>query len=235
MIDIHTHILPGVDDGASDMRESLKIIEKGLKEGIKTFVLTPHIKDDSAWGKIDNIKEIFLALVKECKKNGLDVKLLLGAELLLVPDIVEKIKNNILVTIGGEGKYILLELPFSQLPIYTENILFGLLTKGIIPIISHIERYLYLRRDLDMIHRWIDQGIMTQINTGSLTGKYGWTIKQTAKKLLKEKLVHTMASDVHRFDASKSLFLDAVRIASKISPINEVEKITHWLPGVNEI
>jgi len=86
MIDIHAHILPGVDDGASDMEESTKILEKGRSEGIKTFVLIPHIRDDSDWNKIDYIKETFIYINEECMERCLDVKLILGAELLLTPD-----------------------------------------------------------------------------------------------------------------------------------------------------
>jgi len=85
MIDIHAHILPGVDDGASNMEEALKILEKGRSEGVKTFVLTPHIRDDSDWGKIDYIKETFISLNRECMQRGFDVKLILGAELSITP------------------------------------------------------------------------------------------------------------------------------------------------------
>ena len=144
MIDIHTHILPGVDDGASDMEESIKILEKGRSEGIKTFVLTPHIRDNSDWNKINYIKETFISLNEECMGRGLDVKLILGAELFLTPDLPDRLKDNTIVTINGSGRYVLVELPFYQMPIYTDDVLFNLLIENFIPIIAHPERYVYL-------------------------------------------------------------------------------------------
>jgi len=225
MIDMHTHILPGVDDGPEDIEESIKILQKGRDEGIKTFVLTPHIRTDTDWANVSKLNETFLLFKDECKKRGIDVELILGAEVLLVPNIVERIRDNPSVTIGGDGKYILIELPFSHLPFYAENVLFNLLLKNIIPILSHIERYRYLK--IDNIMRWVSNGILLQMNSGSLTGRYEWLIKRRAKKLLKKDTIHFLGSDVHGFDEGKSLFSHAIKIISGILGKERTEDIIH--------
>lgn len=215
MIDIHTHILPGVDDGPSDMEESLEILKKGMKAGIKTFVLTPHIRDDS-WNKIDRVKEAFSRLKRECAARGLDAQLILGAELLLIPSLPEKVIDNTSVIINGKGRYVLVELPFSQMPIYTEDVLFKLMVLRIVPIIAHPERYDYINGEGDVIKKWVDNGVMMQVNTGSLSGQYGIRVKRFARNLLKKGLVHFLGSDVHSLDDCLLYSPEIIMAASKI-------------------
>lgn len=231
MTDIHTHILPGVDDGPSDMEESLKIIEKGMKAGIKTFVLTPHIRDDSDWNKIDRIKEAFSLLKRECAVRGLDAQLVLGAELFLIPSLPEKIMDNTSVIINGKGRYVLIELPFSQMPIYTEDVLFKLMMIKIVPIIAHPERYAYINGGSEILKKWVDNGIMLQVNTGSLNGRYGIRAKRSAKRLLKNGLVHLLGSDVHSLDENPS-FSKALEIVSRIIGKDKTVQIDETFPAM---
>ena len=215
MIDIHTHILPGVDDGPSDIEESLRIIEKEIEDGIGTIVLTPHIRDDSDWNKIDKIKEIFSLFQKECMVRGLDVQLVLGAELFLTPTLPERLKDNLSVIINGKGRYVLVELPFYQLPIYTEDVFFRIMMGRVIPIIAHPERCIYLNGKDEVLKKWVDNGIKIQVNTGSLNGQYGMRVKRFAKKLFKNNLVHFLGSDVHSSDYNFSSFSKVTKIAAR--------------------
>lgn len=190
-----------------------------MNAGIKTFVLTPHIRDDSDWNKIDRIKEVFSSLKRECAMKGMDVKLVLGAELLITPFLPEKVMENTSVIINSKVKYVLVELPFSQMPIYTEDVLFRLLTIRITPIIAHPERYDYINGEDRLIKKWVDNGIMLQINTGSLNGQYGMRVKRFARNLLKKRLMHFLGSDVHslddRFLSSHEIIMAASKIAYK--------------------
>ena len=220
MIDIHTHILPGVDDGPSDIEESLRIIEKEIKDGIGTIVLTPHIRDDSDWNKIDKIKETFSLFQKECVVRGLDVQLVLGAELSLTPTLPERLKDNLSVIINGKGRYVLVELPFYQLPIYTEDVFFRIMMGRVIPIVAHPERCIYLNGKDEVLKKWVDNGIKIQVNTGSLNGQYGMKVKRFAKKLFKNGLVHFLGSDVHSINNRFSSFTKAVEVASRTNSLN---------------
>ena len=220
MIDIHTHILPGIDDGPSDIEESLNIIEKGINAGIKTFVLTPHIREDSDWNKIDKINKTFLLLKKECAVRRLDAQLVHGAEIFLIPSLPERLKDNTSIIINGKGRYALVELPFYQLPIYTEDVFFKLLIGKITPIIAHPERCIYMDGKVDVIKKWVDNGIKIQVNTGSLNGQYGMRVKRFARGLLKNGLVHFLGSDVHSINDGFSSFTRAIEIVSRTSSLN---------------
>ena len=220
MIDTHTHILPSIDDGPSNMEESLKIIKKGIKEGITTFVVTPHIRDKTDWNRIGYIKETFDGLKRECKVKGLSIHLLLGAEILLSPEIPKRLMENPEVIIDNcTKKYVLIELPFLQLPIYTEDVLYELLIGEYTPIIAHPERHLYLKSRIKMIERWVENGVKLQVNTSSLNGSYGKSVNRFAKKLLKKKLVHFMGSDVHSIDNFKT-FRRGIMLASELANVD---------------
>ena len=198
MIDIHTHILPSVDDGASHLEQAIEIIKRGMQEGITAFVLTPHIREDADWKMLDYIKETFILLKNECIQRGICTRLILGAEVSLHPDLPERLKK-INLTING-GRYILVELPFSQLPIYAENVIFQLMVEGFVPIIAHLERYAYLKGNDRVLRHWKDNGVMFQMNAGSLSGKYGLRTKLFAKRLLAADFVHFLGSDAHSVD-----------------------------------
>mgnify|MGYP001607957917 CR=1 FL=1 len=232
MIDMHTHILPNVDDGISNIEEAIAVLERGKFEGIDTFVLTPHLREESDWEKIDCIKKSFDVLSEECKERELDVKLILGAELFLTIDLPQKLKQNKAVIIGE--RYALVELPFSQLPIYTDEVLFELLVKDITPIIAHPERYLYLNNKLEKIGKWIENGIILQINTGSLLGKYGIRTKWFAKKLLKSGFTCFLGSDIHSINDKLCSFSEALRIIAGISIKGNKPKGCMVLPSVSK-
>ena len=220
MIDIHTHILPKVDDGASDVEESIRIIKSGIREGIKTFVLTPHIRRNSDWNRVDHIKDTFISLEKECTTKCLDVRLILGGEVLLTPSLPDRLTQNTEIIIdNNHKKYVLLELPFLQLPVYAEDVMYELLMREITPIIAHPERHLYLKNSFDRIEKWVEGGMKLQVNSGSLNGKYGTNVRRFAKKLIKRGLVHFIGSDVHAIDDLKR-FGKTIRIASKLSKKN---------------
>lgn len=227
MIDVHTHILPGVDDGSPNMEESLKIIKNGIAEGIKGFILTPHIRDDSDWEKIDIIKKCFSDLKNECSANGLDVHLILGAEFLINPNLPDRLKVNREFAFGGDRRYVLVELPFSQFPVYAEDVIYKLLISGVVPIIAHPERYSYLKEE--QIKKWIESGIMMQLNAGSLNRKYGFMTKWTAKKLLKGGYINLLGSDVHSASDKYCSFNKAVDTVGRMTNVDRILRTAETL------
>ncbi|MBI5644257.1 MAG: histidinol-phosphatase [Deltaproteobacteria bacterium] len=225
MIDMHTHILPGVDDGPASVEESILMIQKGVAEGIKTFVLTPHYRDDADWSRVDSVAAAYDSLKHMCRERGIEADLILGGEVHICEGLAQKLKENPLATLGGRGSYVLVELPFTQLPVYTSDVLFRLLTARYIPVIAHPERCLYLEGNLKLINKWVEDGILLQMNTGSLNDRYGQAVKKLARKLLKDGLVHFWGSDVHsirdefNFDKAKGM------------PDNEIRNLTMLLCG----
>lgn len=216
VVDFHTHILPGVDDGAQSMEHSLEIVRRGVQDGIDTFVLTPHIRGDSDLVRLPHIRDRFSQLQERCRLEKIPAELVLGAEVLVFPSLPEHAEKYMHFTLGGPEKYILIELPFTQMPLYADHVLNSLMVKDFTPVLAHPERYLYLHGKLDLIEDWVDKGLKLQINTGSLNGRYGLRIKWFAKKLVRKKLAHFFGSDVHSVHDYVPSFRETMKNASKV-------------------
>lgn len=222
MIDLHTHILPSVDDGPADIEESIRIVRDGMEDGVSAFVLTPHVKDEGDWERLDLIRQAFISLKDECAARGIGARLIIGAEFLLTPSLPERLKKNSTLTINGAGRHVLIELPFHQFPIYAEDRVFQLLIDGFIPVIAHPERYTYLNKKWDVFKKWAESGVMFQVNTGSLNGKYGIIVKWRAKSLLKNGLVNFLGSDIHSSKDKRCSFRDALKVVRHVKSDNGI-------------
>jgi protein-tyrosine phosphatase len=206
-IDIHTHILPGIDDGARDLSESLLILEEAVEIGIREIILTPHF---SPYG-VDLKTRLpqFESFKETVSQRGMDITLHLGSELMVSPDLPQLIKNDKSLTINGKGKYVLIEVPSFEIPIYASAVLFRLLAQGITPIWAHPERCFEIFKDHRIASNFVNNGGMLQINAGSLLGKYGRKVRSSAISLIKAGLCHVVASDIHRKGELKTLLPDA--------------------------
>ena len=193
MIDLHTHILPGVDDGAADLKVALDMGRSALLDGITVLAATPHFYEIPSWS---TVKQKVEKLRREFAQAHIAVELVAGAELLMDVNLLNMKKEEI-PTYGDRGKYCLVELPASQVPVYTEQVLFVLQTKGITPIIAHPERYAAVAKDPNRVLGWLNQGCLIQMNSGSILGRFGPPIQETAKVLLAQGMVQVVASDGH--------------------------------------
>lgn len=193
MIDLHTHILPSIDDGATDLDMALAMGRCAAAGGITTIAATPHFYEIPQWSLVkQKVKE----LQKEFIKAQIAVEIVPGAELLMDMALVDMAAGEI-PTYGDAGKYCLIEFPLQQIPLYAEQVLFGLQTKGITPIIAHPERYGAVVEDPNLALGWLKTGCLIQMNTGSILGRFGSSIKETAKIMLTSNMVQMVASDGH--------------------------------------
>jgi len=196
MIDIHSHILPNVDDGAENIEESIAMARIYLDNGINKVIATPHYIE----GYENSIKEnnvIALEKLKEAlDKEGLDLKVYLGNEIYISMDIPSLIKEGKVATLN-DSRYVLIEFPMIDMPMYTESVIYELLLKGYIPIIAHPERYSSIIEDPNILYELISKGALAQLNLPSLEGKYGEEIKNTAEILLKYNMIHLVGTDAH--------------------------------------
>jgi protein-tyrosine phosphatase len=215
IVDFHTHILPGVDDGAQSMEDALELIVRGVRDGIDTFVLTPHIRDESELARLPRLRERFVELRDHCRRRKIPAELVLGAEVAIFPTLAEAAGEGIQFSVGGRERYVLFELPFTQMPLYADAVVHGLLVRDITPLLAHPERCRYLHGNMGRILKWIDQGLKLQINTGSLNGRYGLRAKWFAKRLVKKKLAHCFGSDAHNLSDYHISFRETMRSALK--------------------
>lgn len=222
MIDLHTHILPGVDDGASDLEMSLAMGRFGVEQGLSVIAATPHFYEVPNWAFV---QEKVCELQKHFEENQIPLKLVAGAELFLDLEILEMHTSEI-PTYGGNGKFCLIEFPLRQVPIYVEQVLFSLQTKGITPVIAHPERYLQVIEDPNLILEWIRQGCVIQLNAGSILGRFGSKIQETAEIMLTHEMVHLVGSDAHGFERRRLNLPDASQVLSDLlSPDKSLELV----------
>ena len=215
MIDIHSHILPGVDDGARSIEESIKILQKAADAGVTTIVATPHVLEvpsKSEWQRVNNV---FNRLKQKIVQENIHIEMILGAELFISPDLPQSIEENRELCINN-GSYVLLELPMLEIPPFTEQTIFELQLQEIVPIIAHPERNLEIQQMPNTLPGLLPKGVLTQLNAGSLTGVYGRKVQKTARTLLKKNLIHIMASDIHSFSNVTYPLIRGIDAAEKI-------------------
>lgn len=193
MIDIHSHILPGVDDGSQSLELSLKMIQKEVEDGVKAVILTPHVQSHVTNSTHDDRKTIFNQLVKEIKNLNLPIELYFGAEIFyrahIQPDYNE-------ISLAG-SKYLLLEFsPAIETPI--EEIVYDFSRMGYIPIVAHVERYQYL--NFEDYYKIKSSGALLQVNTNSVLENDNRIKKGLVTKLLKHKLIDLISTDTHNMD-----------------------------------
>ncbi len=196
MIDIHTHILPGMDDGAVNLDQSLEMIDVAVQNGITAIVATPHMLPERT---IANKKDQVLSLTKELREvvrsRGLSLELYPGGEVYATPDIVKRLTYGEILTYNDSNKYLLLEMARDEVPGFMSKVIFELKLIGITPIIAHPERNQGIIRRPECLYHMVEQGALAQITASSL--RSGSAFYHTGELLLKCNLIHFIASDAH--------------------------------------
>ena len=185
MIDIHSHILPGIDDGSKDMEMSIKMLKMAEEKGTKTIVATPHYIRGRYENHYENIFDLHQEVKVAAKNAGLKIEVLLGQEVMLDKYALNLCKEKKIRGINGTS-YMLIEFPMDKLPNDAIDLIYELRVIGIKPIIAHPERYEYIMDSLPNINDFISEGCLFQINAGSLQGLFGKKVQKCAKLLVKE-------------------------------------------------
>lgn len=228
MVDIHCHILNGIDDGPKELEQSLSLCRKLHSNGIRNIIATPHfISGDSYMPKADDVKEKVLILQAELDKEEIDVKLYHGMEVFASRDLIERIRENEILTLNN-SRYILIEFSFGTISKYVSDILFNLQIEGLTPIIAHPERYSSSFIKSNLLSEFVDKGILLQINSESITGFHGKRARKAALELLKRGMVHFVASDSHGEDRMLSNAWEIEKIISRICGAENAERILHY-------
>ncbi len=216
MIDLHCHILAGLDDGARDMEESMEMAEKAEEDGIHTIVATPHTLNGVYFTETDRTRREAGLLQDALDARKIAIKVLPGAEVRLNPFMGEVIEGPFACTLNGTGCYLLLEFPATGLPPGAENEIFALRLKGITPIIAHPERNLAIQGDPHLVERFIEMGALCQVTAMSITGEFGSSAENAAIEMLEAGLVHVIASDAHSADDRPPRLYEAVDAAAEV-------------------
>ncbi len=215
MIDLHCHILPGLDDGPSAMDESVEMCRIAAADGIRTIVSSPHFRP----GKYDytavRMQELLDELRGRLQSEHIEVAVLPAAEVAITPDLPSLLQKETHLTING-GKYFLVEFPNDMIPPRWTQFLSPLNLKGRVPVLVHPERSRWLAAHADDLALFVEYGGLVQITAGSLLGESGSDVRDAAVMLLKRNLAQVIASDAHSADMRPPRLAAAVRRAAEI-------------------
>ena len=225
MIDIHSHIIPNVDDGARSVEETFNILKEAQEAGFTDVILTSHFLLNYYE---TNAQELIFwkeKLQEVLKKQGTKINLHSGMEIYITNQMEELLENKKILTLAN-SRYMLIELPLATNVKYFDYVVYYLEAKGIKPIIAHPERYKCVQKDPDIVEEYIEKGCLIQCNYGSIVNLYGREAEKTIKTILKKNQVHFLGSDVHRENGTYLIILDAIKKIRKIIGENKINEIT---------
>ncbi len=225
MIDIHSHIIPNVDDGARSVEETFNILKEAQEAGFTDVILTSHFLLNYYE---TNAQELIFwkeKLQEVLKKQGTKINLHSGMEIYITNQMEELLENKKILTLAN-SRYMLIELPLATNVKYFDYVVYYLEAKGIKPIIAHPERYKCVQKDPDIVEEYIEKGCLIQCNYGSIVNLYGREAEKTIKTILKRNQVHFLGSDVHRENGTYLIILDAIKKIRKIIGENKINELT---------
>ena len=196
LCDIHTHILPSIDDGPATIQETVEIIKLSRIQNVCNIVATPHKKDVNESGTIGKIQQLITELRSIIVHDGLDINILLGMENHVDDKLPEDIKKGNALSINN-SRFILVEMPYTTDLGDSEQNLLNVQKLGYVPIIAHPERMEIFQKDHGLLRKFVGNGMLTQITSGSLIGKFGDDAKTYAESIFTEDIGHVLSSDTH--------------------------------------
>jgi protein-tyrosine phosphatase len=196
MIDLHSHILPGLDDGAPELAVSLDMARAWVADGVHVVACTPHILPGMYHNTGPGIRKAVASLQAELEREGIPLRLVTGSDAHVTPDMVAKLRSGDILTLA-DTRYLLVEPPHHVAPARLEEFFFSLMVAGYVPILTHPERLSWIATQYKLVENLFERGVWMQITAGSLTGMFGRQPKYWAERMLDEGKVHILATDAH--------------------------------------
>lgn len=190
MIDIHNHIIYGVDDGSRSLEESMDMVRLYKEAGFNKLIATSHFDRSRYMTPADEIRNKAKILNEEIKKNNIDFEIFPGHEIQVEAHTLKLINDKTLNTLA-DSRYVLLELPFISPPLFLKDLIYNIQLEGLVPIIAHAERYSYVKKNIDYLLEFIKMGALIQANYSSINS-------DTLKTMLERNMVHILATDAHQ-------------------------------------
>jgi protein-tyrosine phosphatase len=214
MIDLHCHILPGIDDGAQNLNDSIKMAKKAVSDGITHILCTPHHNS-----KYENPKDKVLVhvaeLQEELRKRDIPLTLFEAQEVRIFEHLIGEIEADEILFADVTDRYLMLELPTNSIPDYTNDLIQQLLERGVIPIIVHPERYKAFQDNPSLLEGYLKMGCLAQVTAPSIVGIYGKKVQKLAHYFIKHSLVQMLGSDAHGLDSRDFYLAEAYQLIEK--------------------
>lgn len=229
MIDLHSHILPGMDDGSENLSVSLDMARAYLAQGVECIACTPHILPGLYNNSGPRIRIAVDELQRQFDHADIGLRLVAGADNHIAPDFVSGLRSGNLLAIG-DTRYVLVEPPHHVAPVRLEDLFFDIVLAEYVPILTHPERLTWIEDKYDVIQRLAKRGAWMQITSGSLLGKFGRRARYWAERMLSEGLAHILATDAHDNSRRRPDLLDGRTAAENLVGAKEAEMLVFTRP-----
>ncbi len=216
MIDLHCHILPGVDDGPVSIQESLDMAKQAVADGIQTLVATPHSFNGIYLNPFQDVEDNVNRLRRALAENQINIEVCVGSEVHICTGLAQKVMAKEVATVNDTRRYVLVEFPLHVIPPGSQEELFQMKLNDITPILAHPERNPIFQNHPDRLQYFVDMGCLVQITAMSITGLLGEDAMDCAHTLLEQRQVHVIATDAHSPDNRPPLLSLAVEASARI-------------------
>ncbi|WP_346937787.1 CpsB/CapC family capsule biosynthesis tyrosine phosphatase [uncultured Clostridium sp.] len=237
MVDFHSHILHGVDDGSKDEDMTIYMLKLAENSGTTGIIATPHFFRGRFQVTYEEIQKEVAKLKNLAKENGINIEIYCGQEVYYTSRILESFQSGDISTIEN-SRYMLIEFPLREFSVdEVINDIYELQLKGIVPIIAHPERYKTFIEAPELINKFIEEGFLFQLNTGSIAGDFGGRVKKTAELFVKNKIYSVIGSDGHRSDIRTTDMTLGIRAIEKIKPgyVRDMDNISQEILNNNRV
>lgn len=221
MIDIHTHILPNIDDGSRSIEETFNLIKEAKNAGFEAIVSTSHYMEGYYETNTPEREVWINAIYENLQTKNIDIKLYLGNELYMSENMIKFLEEGKASTIN-DTSYVLFEMPLNAEPENLYDIIYEMQQYKIVPILAHPERYSFVQKDPELIYDLIEKGVLMQANYGSIIGQYGEEAKLILKKFFENNMIHMLGTDVHR---QNTIYPRIPQILSELNELIGEEKL----------
>lgn len=215
MLDLHCHILPGIDDGAQTLDDSIQMAELAVKEGITHILATPHHQKRNWINEKKEVIQRVRDLQAELDERHIDLTIFPGQEVSIYGELLRDIEENKILFTDEAHNYVLIEFPTSGIPTYAERLFYDLQSHGKTPVIVHPERNHQILEHPNRLKNFIDKGALAHLTAASYTGGFGKKIERLSKQLIEANLVHFIASDAHNITNRAFYMKDAYDLLAK--------------------
>ena len=221
MIDIHSHILPNIDDGSRSIDETFNLIREAKNVGFDAIVSTSHYMEGYYETNVPEREVWVKAIYENLQAKNIDINLFLGNEIYMSENIIKLLEDRKASTIN-DTSYVLFELPLNAEPLNLYDTIYEMQQYKLVPILAHPERYSFVQREPELVYDLVEKGVLMQANYGSIIGQYGKKAQMIVRKFFEGNMIHMLGSDVHR---QNTIYPKIPQILSELNSLIGEEKL----------
>ncbi|WP_048437950.1 tyrosine-protein phosphatase [Caenimonas sp. SL110] len=229
MIDLHSHILPAIDDGSKNLEMSLEMARIAVADGITVMACTPHIYPGVYLNDTQGIQSARDALQQSLDAHGIPLKLVIGADVHLVPELIPALKKGVVPPLNGT-RYLLLEPSHHIVPPHFSDMVFNLVASGYVPVITHPERLTWIEDHYPLFAQLVQQGAWMQVTASALTGMFGPRAKYWGERFIGDGLTHILATDAHSSGRRVPVLSAGLAVAERLVGRDEAQQLVVGRP-----